>query len=75
MSTQEAATLSGVDPFATPRPSDPNDLEKVWFDAPTSSRRASTRPTAAPSAPPAPIGDREADDWPRQRAITPSGER
>ena len=56
---QEEAALSGVDPFAQRE----RDAEEAWFDEPTSSRRLSVRLTPVPSAPPAPIGDREADRW------------
>jgi hypothetical protein len=57
---QEEAVLSGVDPFAAAPHK--RDVEDVWFEAtPTSSRRI--RPSAAPSAPAAPIGDHEADRW------------
>ena len=57
--------LSGVDPFRA-RPEEAGageeQIEQVWFDAPPSSRRASMRPSAPPSAAP-PIGDRDADTW------------
>jgi hypothetical protein len=54
---QEEAVLSGLDPFAEPRD---RDAEEAWFHEPGSSR---VRPLVAPSAPPPPIGDREADRW------------
>jgi hypothetical protein len=61
-----SARLSGVDPFRAPESgADEESLETVWFDQPASSRRISLRPTQPPpsSAPPAPIGEADADTW------------
>ena len=59
-----SARLSGVDPFRAPEAprADEESLETVWFDQPASSRRMSVRPPHS-SAPPAPIGEPDADTW------------
>src|SRR5262249_54486387 len=55
---EEAAPISGVDPFAKTHPAD--DLERSWFAQPETKRPS--RPPSSTAAPPA-IGDTEADGW------------
>jgi hypothetical protein len=67
MTQPSSSRLSGVDPFRAPEfPVGEEHIENAWFDAqsPTSGAPSSRRPSAQPSAAPAPpIGDHDADAW------------